>query len=103
MSDRSIELSREAAQARKARILEWTREGSADLKPENRDTAVWEDEVWWGYWRQVGGEDVYPPNALFRTEEEAHAHVLLVGEIHDWHVGPVVLRIEARDNYEVPS
>lgn len=89
--------------AREARIVKWTRQGLASPGNDSDDTASWEDQVWWAYWRQVGGEDVDPPDALFPSEEEAEAWGVMVGQMHDWSVGPVVLKIEARDNFEIPK
>lgn len=97
MSNGSRELSALAHKDRARRIVQWTRDGLT------RDADVYAGVVWWGYWRQVGGEDSHPPDALFPTEDEAEAWGLLVGQLHDWHVGPVVLQIEARDNFEVPK
>lgn len=85
---------------RTARIIEWTRAGSA---PKVDQTLKLEDEQWWGYWHQCGGESVEPPDALFPTEEQALAYAQLVGKQFDTHVGPAVLCIEFRDSYEVPE
>ncbi len=82
---------------RSARIRVWTMNGVGS------DTDLHKDEVWWGYWRQVGGEEAHPPSAMFRTEEEAEAWGVLVGDAHEWHVGPVVVDIYARDNFAVPK
>lgn len=85
---------RAGAETYDQKLRRWTKDGEGD------DTAVFEDEVWWGYWRMVGGEDVNPPDALFPTKEEAEAFAALVGERYDWHIGPCVLTIATR---EVPE
>lgn len=87
-------LTNEEKRERERKLIDWTREGERE---DVGDTDVWEDQVWWGYWRHVGGEDTNPPDALFRTMEEAEAFAVVVGKDYDIHVGPVVLKIEARD------
>lgn len=83
---------------REKRIIKWTRDGV------EKDTYVWEDDdVYWGYWSQVGGEDVFPPDAMFKEEKEAMAFGTLMGR-DEWHVGPVVItRMDVRDNCDVPE
>lgn len=94
---------RGAQEDRSRRIVAWTAEGAKDRGDEPGDTATWEDQVWWGYFDQCGDDEVHPPRAMFRTEEEALAFAALVGQQHDWHVGPCVLSIATRDNVEVPE
>jgi hypothetical protein len=85
-------------QEREDRIRQWTHEGAG------KDTEVWEDTVYWGFWRGVGGDTTPMPMAIFQTEEQAEAFAeLFCPGNEDIHVGPVVLDIRARDNFEVPK
>ena len=86
-----------AEKSRNARLMKWVRAGTGS------DLEKWEDTVWWGYWCNVGGEDVREPDALFPTERDATAFATLLGKNYDIHVGPCVLTIETRDNIEVPE
>lgn len=83
---------------REKRIVEWTKDGKEN------DTYVWEDDdVYWGYWSCVGGEDMFPPDVMFRSEDEAQAFGVLMAR-DEWHVGPVVIaRMDVRDNFDVPK
>lgn len=95
MSAASIKAAVEARENRKARIAQWIREGVHDLER-------FEGLVLWGLWRQVGSEEANPPDAIFPTEEMAWAFATLVGLEHDFHVGPVLVDLATRDNFEVP-
>ncbi len=92
------EKKKRLAEERRKRIIAWTAEGIG------HDTDEWTEEVYWGFWRGVGGETVHLPMAIFQTEEQANAFAeLFCPGNEDIHVGPVVLGLHARDNFEVPE
>lgn len=95
MSAASIRAAIEAREDRKARIAQWIREGVHDLEK-------FEGEVMWGLWKQVGGEDSNPPDAIFPTEETASAFATMLDLEFDFHIGPVLVDLQTRDNFEVP-
>lgn len=82
------------------RLLKWIREGRLSSAC---DYEKHEDVVWWGFWRQCGQEEAQQPAALFPARADAEAFALLTGYPYDWHIGPCVLAIETRDNFEVPE
>lgn len=89
-----------AEEQRKERIIKWTDQGIG------HDTDQYEDQLYWGFWTRVGGEMSYPPTAIFETEKEAESYAEFIAkrdELQEWHVGPCVLTITARDNYQVPE
>lgn len=100
-------------ETREQRIIAWTKAGHGDATYDNEgspngpgDTSLYEDEVYWGVWWRVGGETSYPPDVIFNSEKEAEAYATFIARQRDaqeWHVGPCVLSIAARDNYEVPE
>jgi hypothetical protein len=85
--------------SRDERILKWTRAGATDAAC---DLEIFEDEVWWGFWRDVSGEGGTPPVALFPTARQAESFALLTGA-YEYAILPCVLKIETRDNVGVPK
>lgn len=81
---------------RNKRIVKWT------FDAPDKELQLWEDEVYWGFWRNAGQESVKPPEALFFHEADARAYQQLLG-LDDSYVGPMVLELQARDNGDVPK
>ncbi len=98
---------------REEKIVTWTRAGAADATYDGNgdpngpgDTDFYEDEVYWGFWTGGFGDVSHPPSIIFRSEEQAKAYAEFIAEsmeLAEYHVGPVVLTIAARDNFEVPE
>lgn len=90
-------------EARDKKIVEWMDHGRTD--DNNTGHYQFEDEVWWGYWHNGDPADgpITPPDVMFPTEEQAMAYATVVGKEFDTYVGPVVLDIQFRDNYQVPE
>lgn len=85
------------------KIIKWTREGLPNKHSNFSDTYTHEDVVWWGYFDKCGDDEVHPPAALFPLKEQAEAFATLMDKGHDWCVAPCVLKIESRDNFDVPE
>jgi hypothetical protein len=84
--------------SRDLRIRVWTEEGK-----KTEEVETWADVVWWGYFDQTDDDETHPPAALFPTETAALAYAQLVGKFHEWDVLPCVLRIDTRNNFQVPE
>lgn len=82
-------------------LRRWVR---AAIEPNNDgyggDKLLYEDEVMWGVSFNLNDES-RAPEALFCDEEKAKAYAELFDR-QEWHVGPYVLRIEGRNDFEVP-
>ena len=99
MEESSWEKQHREEKERKQRIVTWTMRGV-----DKGDTDRYEGEVYWGFFFGVGGEAAPAPTALFDTEmkAEAFAELFYPGN-SEIHVGPVVVDMYARDNFEVPK
>lgn len=72
----------------------------AGIEDDSGDATLFEDEMWWGFWREMGDAKAAPPDALFRSYAEAKAMVELAGR---GCVRPGVVRLVVRGNDKVPT
>lgn len=79
---------------RAEQLRQWVRAAT------EHDLLEHEDEVMWGATFNLEDTSTAPV-AFFATEEEAKAYTVLSGR-PEWHIGPYVLQIRGRDDFDVP-
>jgi hypothetical protein len=60
------------------------------------------DNVSWGVWFELDNEEVQPPRAVFRSEDEARGYAAMMGYV-EYHVGPVIMDMCFRNRADVPE
>ena len=81
---------------RDEQLRKWINAGPEDATP------VHEDEIMWGVWFNVNGDEHKPPVALFRTEAEAIAFTVLM-HAREWAISPCIVDLKTRDDCFIPA